>query len=150
MRRKLPSCPFCGSRMFPQATQDGWINYVCGNADCKAVSPRDRTFGRALNRADARANAVVEWFERTEFEPTRQDDFLCEYAFMNPKKPEEKPVMTFYGVRRWNMIERKFDYEKEDPGEHGHVIQILRWMDFKGMMATQMDAGEAERRTEVS
>lgn len=148
MRRKLPSCPYCGGRMFPQATQDGMISYVCNNADCKAVSPRDRTFGRALNKADSRACAVVEWFDRAVFQPTRPDDYLCEYAFIDSKRPEKEPIMTFYGVRRWNMEKDKFDTEKRDPADEDYLIRIIRWMDFKGGAATR-DKGETERRVEV-
>lgn len=145
MRRKLPRCPYCGERMFPQATQDSWISYVCNNAECKAVSPRDRTFGRALNKADTRAKPVLEWFNRDEYQPARDDDFLCEYAFVDPIKPDEKPSMLFYGVRRWYVAQEKFAYEKEGPDRFNQVIRVLRWMDFKGTTATQ----GAERRMEV-
>lgn len=133
MRRlTLPHCPYCNCRMLPQATQDGWINYICSNADCKAVSPRDRSFGRAHDKADALANLALIWHDRNREEPKRQDDFLCEYTFTPTLDSREAPVMTFYGVRRWNVIEHRFDYEETEPNRHSQYLKVLRWLDFKG------------------
>lgn len=131
MKQKMPRCPYCDARMRPHATQDGWKSYVCPNPECKAVSPRDRSFGRALDKAKEHVFSTTEWFDRSRSEPTRADDFLCEYAFFDVDKPDDEPVLTFFGVRQWNEKEKRFAFENEAPDTNNHTLRVLRWLDFK-------------------
>lgn len=140
-------CLYCHSRMLPRVMPDGWIAYVCSNDDCKAVSPHDRSFTRALNKAQNRADVVLEWYDREEYEPAQQGEYLCEYTFINPAFPDAPPVMTFYGVQRFDVYSRRFNHEKVQADGFGHRLKILRWMDFGGA-ATRKDAG-SPRKVEV-
>ena len=137
MRRRLPYCPFCRmpngnvSRMRPQVDKDGWITYVCENPNCRAVSPRERTYNRALNRAKQRSEPVIDWFDRG-YEPTREDDYLCEYAFVRTDGGEKSYTKTHYGVWRWNPNAHRFGCEGDPPRGFAHEMKVLRWTDFKG------------------
>ena len=137
MKRRLPYCPFCRmpngsvSRMRPQLDADGWIAYVCENPACRAVSPRERTYNRALNRARQRSELVVDWSDRG-YEPTREDDYLCEYAFVSSDDPGKSYTQTHYGVWKWKADTHQFSCEGDPPQGFTHRMIVVRWMDFKG------------------
>ena len=125
-RKTLPKCPYCGARMFPQASTDGWISYICSNAECKAVSPREKTFGKALDKAEKRAEVTLKWINRDKYEPAQNGEYLCEYAYV--KSPDEEPVLRYYGVRGFDVAERRFKYEGESFLHQ--TVKVLRWADF--------------------
>ena len=136
MRRRMPYCPFCRmpdgskSRMHPQVSADGWISYVCDNPNCQAVSPRERTYNRAIERALKRSEPVLMWFDRDD-EPMRDDQYLCEYVFVYPDSPQKVPVSTYYGVWRWMPDTRQFGCEGSNKW-FTCEMKVLRWADFKG------------------
>ncbi len=128
-RKHLPDCPFCGSRMLPQALTLGWISYVCSNTECKAVGPRERTFAGAAEKARNRVGVPMEWFSREEYIPMREDDYLCEYGFVSNWNDE--PTALYYGVQRWNEYGMRFSRESNRRDFNGFQLRVYRWMDFK-------------------
>lgn len=134
-RRRMPHCPFCRmqdgskSRMHPQVSADGWISYVCDNPHCQAVSPRERTYNRALERAYGRSEPVLMWFNRDD-EPIRDDLYLVEYVFIYPQDPQKVPVSTYYGVYQWKPDIHQFTCEGDLP-PFTCRMKVIRWADFK-------------------
>lgn len=151
MRRRLPRCPFCRGRMLPQARENGWFVYVCEK--CEAVSPKARSFGQALDKADARMEHELVWFNR-ENSPLIDGEYLCEYVYRIGNEPDSYLPRKCYGIRRFFTDDMAFDSER-DNAMFGKTTKILRWSDFRKTTgndadlretATQDLAREKERR----
>lgn len=128
----LPRCPYCGGRMLPQATQDRWISYVCSNENCRAVSPHDRSFNSALNKAHSYAGIEKSWINRDEYIPCRQDEYLCECELTRMVNVNYSCATTYYAVLHWDSERRMFDHEADGYGIDNQFMRVKRWIDFKG------------------
>ena len=125
-----PICPWCGSRMLPQVTEEKLVSYRCTNKACLAVSPHAGSFHDAADKAVKRAEKPLKWHDRKSDPPTVPGEYLCEYTFA----PESPLRMIFYDVLSW-YAEQRFQHEKSDALYLGQAFVILRWMDFKEEVA---------------
>ena len=121
-----PLCPWCGSRMLPQVTEEKLVSYRCTNKACLAVSPHAGTFHDAADKAVKRAEKPLKWHDRESDPPKKPGVYLCEYVFSLDKKH-----LPFHGLYCWYTDEQRFEHEKENGLWHGQELIVVRWLDFK-------------------
>ena len=127
MSYTLPRCPYCGSRMLPQVTEEKLVSYRCTNRACLAVSPHAVTFHEAAGKAAERAEKPLKWHDRKADPPIRPGDYLCEYVFA----PEGPMRVKFFGVLSW-YADGHFQHENSGPVWHDQTLAVIRWLDFGG------------------